>query len=264
MNDFSEKAVLLWQSDVERRRRVVAKSRGIRPALKAAMTVRDLPAAERPRERMVARGAEVLSGIELLACLLGRGSAGESVLTISQRLLNRFGDIEGIARARIEELSKVRGVGPAKAVQLKAACELSRRAQMPSARESSSLENPDAAGTIAQRYLSRKNKEHFIALLLDARHRLIRVAEISVGTLDMSVVHPRETFQEAIAAGAAALIVAHNHPSGDPTPSPEDMELTVRLIAAGALLGIPLLDHIVVGAGRNISFRNSGLWPKEE
>ena len=209
---------------------------------------------------MAALGSQTLSAVELLACLLGRGGSGESVMVIAQRLLVKFGSLSGIAGASLEELSQVRGVGLAKACQLKAAAELGRRAEL-SAGESSQgrpLETVEAAGRAARRYLAGRKKEHFILLLLDSRHRVLRVAEISVGTLDMSVVHPRETFREAILANAAAIILAHNHPSGDTAPSREDLELTRRLTEAGRLMGIPVLDHLIVGAGKFLSLRSAG------
>ena len=223
-------------------------------------TVRELPAEERPRERLAALGAQNLSAPELIACLLGRGISGESVLVTARRLLARFESLQGIAEASVEELSQVRGIGLAKACQLKAAVEIGRRAELYSGEESRGrpLETPEAAGRAARRWLAGRKKEHFILLLLDSRHRILRVAEISVGTLDMSVVHPRETFREAILASAAAIILAHNHPSGDPAPSREDLELTRRLTEAGRLLGIPVLDHLIVGAGQPLSLRSAG------
>lgn len=244
----------LWQREVRAaaRPRCAAKAR-------AALTVRDLPQAERPRERMAMAGAEALSAAELIACILGRGISGESVLTTAQRLMARFGSLQGIAGASLEELSQVRGVGPAKAVQLKAAAELGRRVTLdPGEPQSRPVATAEEAMRLARRHLVGKRKEHFILLLLDSRHRLIRAAGISVGTLDMSIVHPRETFREAISAGAAAILLAHNHPSGDPAPSAEDLELTRRLMEAGRLLGIPVLDHLIVGAAQTLSMRQNG------
>lgn len=227
---------------------------------KAGFTVRDLPSPERPRERLAALGPSALSQQELLACLLGRGCSGESVLTTAQRLLSRFGGFHGISQAPLEELAHVRGIGLAKAAQLKAACEISRRAEVAPPRLSGAVESPKEAAEIARRYLAGRRKEHFIVLLLDSRRRLIKVSPVSIGTLEMSVVHPRETFQEAIAAGAAALMVAHNHPSGDPTPSQEDVTLTRRLVEAGRILGIPVLDHLIVGSGQSLSLRSCGFF----
>lgn len=205
-------------------------------------------------------GSQNLSAVELLACLLGRGGSGESVLVTAQRLLAKFGSLEGVAGASVEELSQVRGVRLAKACQLKAAAEIGRRTELSAGEgpQGRPLGTVETAGRAARRHLAGRKKEHFILLLLDSRHRLLRVAEISVGTLDMSVVHPRETFREAIAANAAAIILAHNHPSGDPAPSREDLELTRRLTEAGRLMGIPVLDHLIVGAGQPLSLRSAG------
>ncbi|MDP3767812.1 MAG: DNA repair protein RadC [Dehalococcoidia bacterium] len=238
-----------------------------RPAPPAAnrLTVRELPESDRPRERLASLGSQALSSVELLACLLGRGGSGESVLVIAQKLLAKFGSLSGIAGASLEELSQVRGVGLAKACQLKAACEIGRRAELsPSGGQGAPLETTEAAGRAARRFLAGRKKEHFILILLDSRHRILRTAEISIGTLDMSVVHPRETFKEAIAGSAAAIILAHNHPSGDPAPSREDLELTRRLTEAGRLLGIPVLDHIIVGGSGFLSLRAAGFLEEPE
>ncbi len=254
-----DKVFQLWQARVETASRRLRRS----PA-RAFFTVRDLPAADRPRERMSALGAESLSQQELLACLLGRGIAGESVLVTAQRLLNQFGSLHGIADASIEQLSQVRGVGFAKAAQLKAACEIGRRLRISSEAMGKPVRTADQAILVAQRALSGKKKEYFILLILDARHRVSKTVEVSVGSLDTSIVHPRETFREAIVASAAAIILAHNHPSGDPAPSPEDLELTHRLIEAGRLIGIPVLDHIIVGAVKSVSLKAGGFWPRED
>ena len=158
----------------------------------------------------------------------------------------------------MEQLRLVRGVGAAKAAQLVAAFEMGRRATMEAPEPGELLISPESAIQAARRHLSGRRREHFIALLLDTRHRLLRTIEVSVGSIDMSIVHPRETFREAIAAGAAAMIVAHNHPSGDPAPSAEDLDLTRRLVEAGKLLGIPVLDHLIIGRVNGISLREGG------
>lgn len=202
-------------------------------------------------------GAEALSQQELLACLLGRGIPGESVMITAQRLLSRFGSLYGIAQAPLEELAFVRGVGRAKAAQLKAACEMSRRAEL-SPTLGKPIGSAEDAMKVARRHLAGKKKEHFILLLLDSRHRVLGIKEISVGSLDASLVHPRETFREAIVGNAAAVILAHNHPSGDPTPSQEDLQLTRRFCEVGQLIGIPVLDHLIVGQDGGISLQSKG------
>jgi DNA repair protein RadC len=224
------------------------------------LTVRDLPPSERPRERLIQLGPESLSQQELLCCILGRGIAGESVLVTAQRLLRAFGTLRGIAEASVEQLAKVRGVGHAKAVQLKAAVEVARRiAPVSNAARSQAIETAETAAELVRPYLLDKKKEHFVALLLDNRHRLIRLQSIAVGSLSASVVHPRELFKEAIAASAAAVILAHNHPSGDPEPSDHDVALTKRLVQAGTLLGIEVLDHLIVGAEGTVSLKALGV-----
>ncbi|MBI4354879.1 MAG: DNA repair protein RadC [Candidatus Omnitrophica bacterium] len=224
-----------------------------------SLTVRDLPVSERPRERLIAWGPERLSAQELLACVLGRGIAGESVLVTAQRLLQAFGDLRGVRRASVEELSAVHGVGPAKAAQLKAAFELHRRADASTDGSQPPLvESSEAAIALAGHHLRGKTQEQCIALLLDSRHRLIRIAEIAQGTVNASLVHPRDIFKAAIAANATALILAHNHPSGDPAPSDEDLVLTERVVATGHLVGIAVLDHLIIGRDSHCSFLAQG------
>ncbi len=225
----------------------------------STLTVRDLPVSERPRERLSRLGGEALSEQELLACVLGRGTSGDSVLVSARRLLAAFGTLRGVAGASVEQLSGVRGIGPAKAAQLKASTEIARRLAVVDHSERPLIESLDAAAAIVRPLLLDKRKEHVVALLLDTRHRLIRVSSVAVGSLSASLVHPRELFQDAIAASAAAVIVAHNHPSGDPEPSAHDLELTRRLVDGGRLLGIEVLDHLIVATGGTVSLRAAGV-----
>ena len=197
------------------------------------MTIHDLPISERPRERLQKFGAEALSALEILALILGRGIAGESVMVTAQRLLSQFGNLKGIAGASVEELSQVRGIGLAKATQIKAAFELANRVEgYAEAGKKPLVKTPEDIVALVRGRLKGKKKEHFLALLLDTRGQLIKVSEISVGSLDTSIVHPREVFKEAISASAASVIFVHNHPSGDPTPSEDDIKLTKRLAEA--------------------------------
>jgi len=225
------------------------------------MTIHDLPISERPRERLLKFGAESLSAQEILALILGRGIAGESVMVTAQRLLSRFGSLKGIASASIEELSQVRGIGLAKAAQLKAALELANRLEAYSeASEKPVVKTPEDVANLVRGRLKGKKREHFLAILLDSRSRLIKVSEISVGSLDTSIVHPREAFKEAISASAASVIFVHNHPSGDPTASEDDIELSKRLIQAGEIMGIDVLDHIIIGGKDYLSLKRQGLF----
>lgn len=229
--------------------------------MKNSFTIHDLPVSERPRERLQKFGVEALSAQEILAILLGRGIAGESVMVTAQRLLSQFSDLKGIAGASIEELSQVKGIGLAKACQIKAAFELTNRLEDYSAAGDKPLvKTPDDVVGVMRSRLRGKKKEHFLALLLDTRSRLIKVSEISIGSLDTSIAHPREVFKEAISASAASVIFAHNHPSGDPEASEDDIKLTKRLASAGEIIGIDVLDHIIICDKKYLSLKRDGLF----
>jgi len=226
-----------------------------------SMTIHDLPISERPRERLQRLGVEALSAQEILALILGRGIAGESVIVTAQRLLSQFGNLKGIAGASLEELAQVRGIGVAKGAQIKAAFELANRLESYSEKTNKLfVKTPDDVANLVQGRLRGKKKEYFLALLLDTRNQLIRVAEISIGSLDSSIVHPREVFKEAISASAASVIFAHNHPSGDTEASEDDINLTKRLAEAGEIVGIEVLDHVIIGDGKHLSLKREGLF----
>ncbi|MDD4859190.1 MAG: DNA repair protein RadC [Dehalococcoidales bacterium] len=234
-----------------------------KPASKPAgsMTIHDLPMAERPRERLQRLGVEALSAQEILALIMGRGISGESVMVTAQRLLSQFGNLKGIAGASLEELAQVRGIGNAKACQLKASCELANR--LDNRAESMNkmvVKTPEDVAGVVQGKLKGKQKEYFLTLLLDTRSQLIRIAEISVGSLDSSIVHPREVFKEALAASAASVIFVHNHPSGDPQASADDIKLTKALVEAGRIMGIEVLDHVIIGDHKFMSLKRDGLF----
>ncbi len=226
-----------------------------------SFTIHDLPLSERPRERLQKLGAEALSAQEILAVILGRGVSGESVMVTAQRLLSKFENLKGIAEASVEELSQVRGIGIAKAAQIKAAFELASRLEGYSQTgDKTVVKTPEDVTGLVRGRLRSKKKEHFLALLLDTRNQLIKIAEISIGSLDTSIVHPREVFREAISASAAAVIFAHTHPSGDAQASPDDIKLTKRLAEAGELVGIEVLDHIIIGDKKFLSLKRKGLF----
>ncbi len=234
---------------------------GKSPGKFTSMTIHDLPVSERPRERLQKLGAEALSAQEILALILGRGIAGESVMVTAQRLLSRFGSLKGVASASLEELSQVKGIGLAKSCQIKAAFELASRLESYSGgADRPVVKTPDDVAGVVRGRLKDKKKEYFLALLLDTRNQLIRVAEISVGSLDSSIVHPREVFKEAISASAASVIFAHNHPSGDTEASEDDIKLTKRLAEAGEIMGIYVLDHIIIADKKYLSLKREGLF----
>ena len=206
-------------------------------------------------------GAEALSSAEILALLLGRGIRGESVMVTAQRLLSQFGSLSGIAAASLEELRQVRGIGLAKATQLKAAFELGQRMESSTISEKKvAVKSPEDIVRAVRKHLKGKKKEHFLTLLLDTRNHLLKVVPVSMGSLDSSIVHPREAFKEALTASAAAVVFVHNHPSGDPQPSTEDIKLTHRLVKAGELLGIEVLDHIIVCDNDHLSMKARNLF----
>jgi DNA repair protein RadC len=229
--------------------------------MKDSFTVRDLPLGERPRERLLKLGSEALSAQEILAIILGRGIKGEPVMMISQKLLSRFGNLRSIADASLEELTQTKGVGPAKAAQIKAALELSKRLEADAGGgPKPMLKSPEDVAAAVRSQLKGKKKEHFLVLCLDTRNRLIDRKPVSVGSLDTSIVHPREVFAEAVSCRAASVIFAHNHPSGDPEPSKEDVELTKRLAKAGEIMGIDVLDHIIVCDKSHVSLKARNLF----
>lgn len=223
-----------------------------------SFTVHDLPKSERPRERLQKHGAEALSSQELLALIIGRGVSKKSVMTIAQELLSKFGNIKAISEATLEELSQIKGIGFAKAAQLKASFELARRKDEHDGERLSVKSHQDVIKVVRQR-LKDKKKEQFLVLCLDTRNNLIRICTISIGTLDANLVHPREVFKEAIQSLASSIILVHNHPSGNPEPSEADIDITKRIMETGKIVGIDVLDHIIVADNKSFSFKEKGL-----
>jgi DNA repair protein RadC len=216
------------------------------------------PETERPRERLLAKGPEALSDSQLLAILLRTGRRDSSAVQVAMELLRCAGGLAGLARCGIEELCNVPGVGPAKAAQLKAAVELGRRSMAAPLTTGTRLSCSADLFKHFHPALRDLKREIFKVVLLDAKNTVTKETTVSEGSLTLSVVHPREVFALAVRESAAAVIFLHNHPSGDPTPSPEDRQLTDRLVAAGTLLGIRVLDHVIIGDGRYVSFADEG------
>jgi DNA repair protein RadC len=211
------------------------------------LRLKDQPASERPRERLVARGPGALNHAELIAILLRTGLKGTNVVRIGENLLQKYGSLNSLALATVDELKQVPGIGRDKAATLVAAFALAKRMEEERREESPPLDNPATVVQFMRETNRLRNVEEFQVLLLNVRKRLIRMEEISHGLLDTILVHPREVFRAAIAANAAAIVLVHNHPSGDPTPSEADIKVTRDLIRAGQLLKIDVLDHVIIG-----------------
>ena len=223
------------------------------------MKIKDLPQDERPREKMREKGSQALGNSELLAILLRTGSQDQSALRMAERLLEQQGGLAGLGGATAEDIEQVKGIGSAKATTILAAIELGRRVAFLASGDKPVIRGPEDVAALLMPRFRYETREHFLAVLLTTKNHVIKTAVISVGSLNASIVHPRELFREAINAHCASLILAHNHPSGDPTPSPEDVSLSQKLKEAGQLLDIPVLDHVILGDGRYISLKEKGI-----
>lgn len=229
----------------------------------APLKIREMPQDDRPREKLLARGADALTDSELIAIQLRTGLVGANAVQVAGQLLERFGSLSGLSRCTLDELSDIPGIGPAKAMQLVATFKLGQRL----ARETyaqSKIDTPELVYELLSAEMRGLHKESLRVVLLDTRYRLVRIEQVSLGSLNESIAHPRDVFRPAIISAAYAVIVAHNHPSGDPSPSQADHSLTRRLAEAAELLQIKLLDHIIIGApaeGRlpYFSFREAGV-----
>jgi len=226
----------------------------------APLRIAEMPPAERPRERLTRLGASALSAVELLALLLGSGGNGKSALDLAQQVFARTGgSLRRLASSPVASIRAINGVGPAKAVVLHAALELGRRMAAESRSTGEPVSGPMDVYRLFAPRLEDLPVEEFHVAVLDTQHRLERDITVTRGLLSASLVHPREVFREAIAERAASIILVHNHPSGDPMPSPDDRKVTAQLVAAGRLLDIPVHDHVIIGRGRYASFAESGL-----
>lgn len=229
------------------------------PNPKPAYRISDLHASDRPRERLASLGPQALSNAELLAILLRVGVQGENAVEVGQRLLQQFGGLRGLHRAPFKELMEQHGMGEAKASQIKAAIELGRRLTLEAPEEKPAINSPADAAALLQYEMSALEQEHLRVMLLDRRNRVLEVVEVYKGSVNSSQVRVGELFKDAIRANASAIIVAHNHPSGDPTPSPDDVAVTRAIVQSGKMLDIDVLDHLVIGQGKWVSLKERGL-----
>ena len=222
-------------------------------------TIKELPSSERPRERLLNYGASSLSSAELLAIILRTGTPNENVVRLAQRLLAQFDGLAGLARASAPELAEEKGLGPAKVTQVKAALELGRRMLMESPNERTQIRSPADAANLVMSEMSLLEQEQLRVMLLDTKNRVLHTKKVYAGSLNTSLIRVGELFREAIRANCASLIVIHNHPSGDPTPSPEDVAVTKQIVEAGKLLDVEVLDHLIIGYQRFVSLKERGL-----
>lgn len=221
--------------------------------------ITDLQKSERPRERLAKQGAESLSDAELLAILLRTGTQGENAVQIGTRLINTFDGLKGLRRAAYEEVCQQRGIGPAKAAQIKAAIELASRLNSLETEERQTIHSPQDAANYVTHEMSSLEKEELWVIILDTRNRVIKYEKLYRGSINSSQVRVAELFTNAIKLNAAGIIVVHNHPSGDPTPSTEDITLTRSIVDAGRILDIEVLDHIIIGGKEHVSLKERGL-----
>ncbi len=226
---------------------------------KKTYTVRDLPIEDRPRERLQKVGVDNLSTQELLALIIEKGGRGQTVLTLAQNLLAHFGNLQNIKNASIEELKKVKGIGFATACKIQAAFKLGEKAELHIPKFGEKIKKPETVFNLLKNEIGNKMKENFYILSLTTRNNLIGVDKVSTGTLSASLAHPREVFLPAIKNSASTVIIVHNHPSGDTQPSEDDLEITKRLVEAGKILGIDVVDHVIIAKDNYFSFKDKGL-----
>lgn len=220
--------------------------------------MKDVPREERPRERLVRHGESHLSNQEILAILIGSGTRTESVMDLSNRLLMHFEGLKLLSEATIEELTSIKGIGTAKGVMILAALELGKRIQQYRPEERYIIRSPEDGADYVMEEMRNLKQEHLVTLFLNTKNQIIHRQTIFIGSLNASIVHPREIYREAVKRSAASIICAHNHPSGDPSPSQEDIHVTRRLAEAGKIMGIELLDHLVIGQKSFISLKEKG------
>ncbi|MEK3807789.1 MULTISPECIES: RadC family protein [unclassified Metabacillus] len=222
------------------------------------LKIHDFPLEDRPRERLIHDGPESLANHELLAILLRTGSKKESVLQLANRLLNHFEGLRFLKEASVAELTSISGIGEAKAVQVLAALELGRRINRLAYEDRYVIKSPQDGANYVMEEMRFLSQEHFVCLYLNTKNQVLHKQTVFIGSLNASIVHPREVFKEALKRSAASIICIHNHPSGDPSPSREDIEVTKRLTECGKMLGIELLDHLIIGEQKYVSLKEKG------
>ncbi|MBT2648104.1 DNA repair protein RadC [Bacillus sp. ISL-34] len=222
------------------------------------MLIRDYPKEERPRERFLQDGPQSLSNQDLLALLLRTGSREESVLQLSGRLINSFKGLRLLKEASVEELTVIKGIGEAKAIQILASVELGRRINNLNDQDRYVIRSPEDGANYCMEEMRFLSQEHFVCLYLNTKNQVLQKTTVFIGSLNASIVHPREVFKEAFKRSAASIICLHNHPSGDPSPSREDIEVTKRLVECGKIIGIEVLDHIIIGEHKYVSLKEKG------
>ena len=221
--------------------------------------IKEMPEAERPRERFMKYPVDTIQTHELIAIILRTGSKNESVLELSKKILYQYDNVKELSNASIDDLTKIRGIGQSKAIELKAAFELGVRASMDFHHQKVKLISPESIYLYLKDHLEMKMQEHFIALYLNTKAELIKKETLFIGSLNSSLVHPREIFKHAVINSAATIIICHNHPSGDPTPSQNDIEVTKIIHKNGVMMDIQLMDHIIIGRNRYFSFKEKGI-----
>ncbi|OEH84232.1 hypothetical protein BHU72_12575 [Desulfuribacillus stibiiarsenatis] len=226
--------------------------------VKETYMLRDLPPEERPRERMIHHGPETMTNADLLAIILRTGSTNVSVQHLSEQVLSHFDGLHGLLQSTVEEITAIKGIGPAKAVQIMAAIELGRRIARHKKGDTYTIRTPEDGANYIMDELRHLQQEVFVTLYLNTKNQVLSHERITTGSLNSSIVHPREIFKGALKRSCASIICIHNHPSGDPSPSREDIEVTKRLVSAGEILGIEVLDHIIIGDNTYYSLKEKG------
>lgn|SRR5699024_4399666 len=226
--------------------------------METSIKIKDVPMDERPRERLLQFGEAKLSNNELLAILIGSGTKNDSAIDLANRILMHFEGLKLLREATIEELTAIKGIGKAKGISILAALELGKRIHTYKPDDRVTIKSPSDGADYVMEEMRHLNQEHLVAMFLNTKNQIIHRQTIFIGSLNSSIVHPREIFREAVKRSAAAVICAHNHPSGDPTPSKEDIQVTRRLVEAGKIVGIELLDHLIIGSHSYVSLKEKG------